>query len=71
MWSFVTGDRDAIDRFAGAFGVSIIREDADLKEIVHNLRTAVIDPQGRVVEVFTGNEWTAEELLTSLRRAGA
>jgi protein SCO1/2 len=71
MWSFVTGDRDAIDRFAGAFGVSIIREDADLKEIVHNLRTAVIDPQGRVVEVFTVNEWTAEELLTSLRRAGA
>lgn len=71
MWSFVTGEQDAIDRFGGAFGVSIIREDADLTEIVHNLRTAVIDREGRLVKVFTGNEWTPEELLDTMRRAGA
>lgn len=69
-WSFVTGTTDAIDSFAAAFGVSIIREDADLKEITHNLRTAVIDREGRLVKVFTGNEWTPEELFDTLRRAG-
>jgi protein SCO1 len=68
-WSFVTGAQDAIDRFASAFGVSIIREDADLKEIMHNLRTAVIDREGKLVKVFTGNEWTPEELLATMKDA--
>lgn len=67
VWSFVTGDRDDIDRFASRFGVSIIREDKTGQEIVHNLRTAVIDPQGRLVKVFSGNEWQPAELLNGLR----
>lgn len=70
-WSLVTGPHEEIDRFGAAFGVSIIRQDADLTEIVHNLRTAVIDPDGRLVKVFTGNEWAPEELLDAMRRAGA
>jgi protein SCO1/2 len=70
-WTFATGERDAIDKFAAGFGVSVIREDADLKEIVHNLRTAVIDGDGRLVEVFNGNEWTPAQLIQSMRRAGA
>ena len=69
-WSFVTGDRADIERFASSFGVSVIREDADMKEIVHNLRTAVIDPQGRLVQVFNGSDWTPADLLASMRRAG-
>jgi protein SCO1/2 len=69
-WSFMTGEQDAIDRFAGAFGVSIIRDDAGVEEIVHNLRTAVINPNGRLEQVFTGNEWTPDELLAAMRRAG-
>lgn len=69
-WSVVTGQQDAIARFAAAFGVAIIRDDADLAEIVHNLRTAVIDRSGRLVEVFNGNEWTPAELLAAMRRAG-
>ena len=71
LWRFVTGPREAIDRFASAFGVSIIREEGDLKEIVHNLRTAVIDPGGRLAHIFNGNEWTPAELLDAMRRAGA
>ena len=26
--------------------------------IIHNLRTAVIDPEGRLTTIFSGNEWT-------------
>ena len=70
-WSVVTGQPDAIDRFAAAFGISIIRDDADGAEIVHNLRTAVIDREGRLVEVFSGNQWTPEQLVAAMRRAGA
>jgi protein SCO1 len=69
LWSFVTGQRDDIDRFASRFGISVMREDKTSQEIVHNLRTAVIDPAGRLHRVHTGNEWTPAELLTDLRSA--
>lgn len=68
-WSFVTGDRDDIDRFASRFGVSIIREGQASQEIVHSLRTAVIDPKGRLVRVFSGNDWTPPVLIDALRTA--
>ena len=68
-WSFVTGDREDIDRFASRFGVSIIRQDQTGQEILHSLRTAVIDPKGRLVRVFEGNDWTPPVLIDSLRTA--
>jgi protein SCO1 len=69
MWSFVTGQRDDIDRFASRFGVSVMREDKTAQEIVHNLRTAVIDPAGRLHRVHTGSEWKPAEILADLRSA--
>jgi protein SCO1/2 len=69
VWSFLTGDRAGIDRFAGRFGVSIVREEAGAQEIEHNLRTAVIDREGRVAAILRGNGWTPAELLAELRKA--
>jgi hypothetical protein len=37
--------------------------------LTHNLRTAVIDRQGRLVKIHSGNEWTVETLLADLREA--
>jgi protein SCO1/2 len=70
-WSFVTGARTELEPFAKAFGVTMIRSDADEIEIIHNLRTAVIDPQGRIVTIFSGNEWTPTDLVRAMRAAGA
>jgi protein SCO1/2 len=67
-WTMLTGEREAVDRLASKFGVSIVRE-GDSAEIVHNLRTAVIDSQGRVVTMLSGNEWQPSELLGHLRTA--
>jgi cytochrome oxidase Cu insertion factor (SCO1/SenC/PrrC family) len=44
-----------------------MREDKSAQEILHNLRTAVIDPAGRLVKIFSGNDWQASELLAELR----
>jgi len=71
LWTYLTGAPDAIDRFAAGFGVTIMREDPPRTEIVHNLRTAVIDKDGRLVTVLRGNEWTPEQLLDELRAADA
>ena len=69
IWSFLTGEREAIDRFASGFGVSIVREDAAPADITHNLGTAVIDPEGRLSAVLRGNEWTPQDLVAALRQA--
>jgi protein SCO1 len=66
-WTFLTGDRDEVDRFASRFGVSIARSMTDQRDITHNLRTAVIDADGKLVKSYTGNEWKPEQLLTDLK----
>ena len=67
LWSFVTGDRDEIDKWASGFGVSISRATNDPRDITHNLRTAIIDRQGNLVQVYTGNDWTPEQVLADVR----
>jgi protein SCO1/2 len=67
LWSFVTGDRDEIDKWASGFGVSISRAMNDPRDITHNLRTALIDRQGNLVQVYNGNEWTPEQVLADAR----
>ena len=69
IWRFATAPRDTIDRFAAAFGVNVIRE-ADAT-ITHNLRTAVIDPAGRIAAIYDGTDWTADHIVADLRRAVA
>lgn len=71
-WTFLTGDRDDIDKFAARFGVAVTREMNDPTDITHNLRTAIVDPKGVLVKAYTGNEWTPEQVLadvTPLARA--
>jgi protein SCO1/2 len=67
LWTFVSGDRDEIDKWASGFGVSISRAMNDPRDITHNLRTAILDRQGNLVQVYTGNEWTPEQALADVR----
>src|SRR5262245_19366631 len=66
-WTFFTGERDDIDKFASRFGVTISRDLTDPKNITHNLRTVIIDPDGKLVKSYTGNEWTPDQILADLR----
>lgn len=67
LWTFVTGDRDEIDQWASRFGVSVSRALNDQRDITHNLRTVIIDRQGNLVQAYTGNEWSPEQLLADVR----
>src|SRR5258707_8762287 len=62
-WTFLTGDRDAVDQFAARFGVSVARAMNDPRDITHNLRTVIIDADGKLVKVYTGNDWSPEQIL--------
>jgi protein SCO1/2 len=67
VWTFLTGDRDEIDRFASRFGVQVSRALNDERDVTHNLRTALIDADGKLVKVYVGNEWTPDMVLADLR----
>lgn len=69
FWTFVTGNRDDIDRFAMNFGVTLIRGEAkDPDEIGHTLRTAIIDRDGKLAKAYTGNEWTPANVVADLEK---
>jgi protein SCO1 len=57
-WQFVTGSSEEIRKVADFFGISYDKKNS---QIVHNLRTALIGADGKIVQVYTGNQWTAGE----------
>jgi protein SCO1/2 len=65
-WHFVTGDRDQVLAFAKRFGVITEPGDASAP-VVHNLRTAVIDADGRLVKAYSGSMWSPAELVADLK----
>jgi protein SCO1/2 len=69
LWSFLTGDRDEVDRFAARFGISVVRDVKDARDIAHNLRTAVVSPDGKLVKIYSGTDWTPEQVLADLTAA--
>lgn len=68
-WSYLTGTKAAIDHLTSRFGVSTIDEQDTAQTITHNLRTAIVDRRGRLVKIYSGNEWTVDAILADLQRA--
>lgn len=67
-WRFATGEPAEIQRLGASFGLSVVPKNGTLD---HNLRTIVVNASGRIEKVFSGNEWTAADLLDALKSAGA
>jgi len=66
-WTFLTGDRAQIDTFASRFGMAIARAPTDPSNITHNLRTAIVDADGKLVKVYTGNDWKPNQVIADLK----
>jgi protein SCO1/2 len=71
VWTFLTGEPAEVNRFASQFGLYVERNPQNAIDITHNLRTAVINPEGRLVTVHSGNSWTPAELVADLTAAPA
>lgn len=67
-WTFAAASEPALRTFGGAVGLEFQRTAG---VISHNLRTVVIDPQGKVRRIFRGNTWTPQELTAELRAAAS
>jgi protein SCO1/2 len=66
VWHFVTAGTDDIKEFAARFGVIAEPSDESPAILTHNLSTAVIDADGRLVKIRPGNMWTPADLIADL-----
>jgi len=66
IWTYATAPQARLDAWSARFGLSVIRAPGDPNDVTHNLRTAVIDRQGRLVTILDGNRWTPEAAIAAL-----
>lgn len=64
-WEFATGTKDQVKDIAQFFG---LRYYADQDQIVHGLRTVIINPEGKVAKVYRDNSWKPDEVIAELRK---
>lgn len=65
-WRFAVVSREVLDALAPAVDLRVVPEEGSF---LHNLRTVVIDSQGRVFRQFDRNDWTPEDLADALVQA--
>jgi protein SCO1/2 len=67
-WVFATAYQETLRDLEPRLDLMVMHQG---ESISHNLRTVVIDPQGRIAAQFDGNTWTPQQLADALRRAAA
>jgi protein SCO1/2 len=65
-WDLAGGDAGEIRRLADFLGLDYEEESG---QFTHNLRTAVITPDGKLFRVRRGNDWTPQQLVQDLKEA--
>jgi protein SCO1/2 len=65
-WTLAGGRDEAIRTLGGALELDYVEEN---RSFTHNLRTAVLDREGKLRRLFRGNDWTPEELVAELKAA--
>lgn len=67
VWQLATGTDKEVKTVADFFGLRYEVDAQDKTQFAHSLRTIVITPDGKVQRVFSGNEWTPNDLLRELQ----
>lgn len=65
-WEFATGAPDQVRKAAAFFGLEFT---PDGNRISHTLRTALVGPDGRLLRVYRGNDWSPVEVVDQVRRS--
>lgn len=64
IWQLATGSEAEVQEVAGFFGLNTIKEG---ERIAHNLRTAIIAPDGKIVKLYGGNDWRPADVLKDIQ----
>jgi protein SCO1/2 len=65
-WEFAAARMDETRRMAEFFGLRYYPQN---DEIIHGLRTVIVNPEGKVAKVYTDNKWTPEEVVSELKKS--
>ena len=63
-WEFAGGTTEQVKKIAEYFGLTYFPEK---DQIIHALRTVIINPDGKVAKIYTGNEWKPEDVVTEIK----
>jgi protein SCO1/2 len=69
IWQLAVGSDEEVRKIGDFFGLDYKVDENNKTQINHNLRTAVIGPDGNVTKMYSGNDWTPAELLNELKAA--
>ena len=64
-WEFAGGTTEQVKKIAEYFGLTYF---PDNDQIIHALRTVIVSPGGKVVKIYSGNDWKPEEVVTQMTR---
>jgi protein SCO1/2 len=67
-WNFVTGEKAEIQALTEQLGLIMAFRNGTID---HNLRTAIIDADGKLHQNFIGNEWEPAEFAAEMKKAAA
>ena len=68
-WLFAVAPTNALAILAPRLDLIIMHDGENI--LSHNLRTVVLDPQGRIFRQFDGNQWTPQQLADSILEAAS
>jgi protein SCO1/2 len=63
-WSFATAPPAEIRKTAEYFGLSYQQQNG---QVIHNLRTVLLDADGNIFELYLGNQWKPADLAAQLQ----
>ncbi len=66
VWDFLTAGEATIERFTDGFDMVIQSEQGGIFN--HNLRTAILDKDGNLMEKIISNEWRPEEVAEKMKK---
>lgn len=65
-WEFAAGTKEQVKDIAGYFGLHYY---PDKDQIIHNLRTVIVGPDGKVAKILSENKWKPDEAVDALRQS--
>ncbi|MGE0655705.1 MAG: SCO family protein [Pyrinomonadaceae bacterium] len=71
VWQLGVGPDKDVRAIADFFGLRYEADATDKTQINHSLITAVVSPEGKVTRIFSGGNWTPEQVLGELQAQAA
>ena len=64
-WEFAGGTTEQVKKIAEYFGLTYYPEK---DQIIHALRTVIINPTGKVAKIYDDNKWKPEEIVEEMQK---